>query len=290
MDHFPPGAIVEAVATRIGGCRASGQPIDYAAFVPDGEPTLDAHLGEAIRGVTRLGLPVAVLTNGSLLWRDDVRQDLGAADLVSVKVDTVEEAIWRRVDRPVRRLRLETILEGIRRFRAGFPGDLVTETMLIQGVNDDDETVWRTAAFIAALEPLRAYVAIPTRPPTQACVRAPSMEVTHRAASIFRSLGLPTELLVEDIPDGFATSPDPADGLLGIAAVHPMTEADARAYLVRSGGDWSIALRLLDQGRLTRVRHDGRTYLRCGRQTAVTDQRMPRTPRAGAQSGERGIR
>jgi wyosine [tRNA(Phe)-imidazoG37] synthetase (radical SAM superfamily) len=61
LVHIPPVVIVDAVATRMAECRASEQPIDYAAFVPDGEPTLDAHLGAAIRGVARLSLPAVAL-------------------------------------------------------------------------------------------------------------------------------------------------------------------------------------------------------------------------------------
>lgn len=265
-DCFAPAEIVDAVAARLAECRAAGQPIDYATFVPDGEPTLDRHLGEAIRGVADLGLKVAVLTNGTLLSREDIREELSRADWVSVKVDTVDEPTWRRLNRPIGNLELEMVLDGMRRFAAEFRGDLVTETMLVEGINDDEVSIEQTARFIGALEPLRAYVAIPTRPPAEAWVRAPSVERARRAAEIFRSAELPTELLMEDdVAETFAPATDPAAGLLGIVAVHPMTEADARAYLARSGGDWAVAQRLLDEGRLVVVRHGGRTYLRTRR-------------------------
>ena len=267
-EYFAPEVIVDAVVARLAECRATDQPIDYATFVPDGEPTLDLHLGEAIRGVAGLGLKVAVLTNGGLLWRDDVREELMAADLVSVKVDSVDEATWRRVNRPIGNLRLETVLDGMRSFAADYGGDLVTETMLVAGTNDDDDgaLIEQTARFIGALEPLRAYVAIPTRPPAEPWVRAPSVDTARRAADIFRADGLPAELLVEDdCAETFTPSSDPAAGLLGIVAVHPMSFADAHAYLDRSGGDWSVAQRLLAEGRVVAVRHGGRTYLRTRR-------------------------
>lgn len=174
-------------------------PVDYATFVPDGEPTLDLHLGEAIRGVAGRGLKVAILTNGGLLWRDDVREELTAADLVSVKVDTVDEPTWRRLNRPIGNLRLETVLDGMRSFAADYHGDLVTETTLVAGINDDDGAlIEQTARFIGALEPVRAYVAIPTRPPVEPWVRAPSVDGARRAADIFRVAELPTEPPVED--------------------------------------------------------------------------------------------
>jgi hypothetical protein len=90
--------------------------------------------------------------------------------------------------------------------------------------------------------------------------------VAHRAAEIFRATELPTELLVvDDVPETFAPATDAAAALLGIVAVHPMSVDDARTYLDRSGGDWSIAERLLAQGRLVTVAHGGRTYLRTRR-------------------------
>ena len=265
-EYFAPEVIVDAVFTRLAECRTAGQPVDYATFVPDGEPTLDLRLGEVIRGVAGLGLKVAVLTNGGLLWREDVREELMAADLVSVKVDSVDEATWQRVNRPIGNLRLETVLDGMRSFAAEYRGDLVTETMLVAGINDDEASMEQTARFIGALEPLRAYVAIPTRPPAEPWVRAPSVDTARRAAGIFRAAELPTELLVEDdCAETFSLSSDPAAGLLGIVAVHPMSFADARTYLARSGGHWSAAQRLLDEGRLVEVRHGGRTFLRTRR-------------------------
>jgi wyosine [tRNA(Phe)-imidazoG37] synthetase (radical SAM superfamily) len=267
-EFFEPGAIVAAVRDRFAACRAAGQPVDYATFVPDGEPTLDRHLGDAIRGVADLGLTVAVLTNGSLLWRDEVREELAAADWVSLKVDTVDEPIWRSLNRPIGNLHLETVLDGMRRFAAEYHGELVTETMLVAGMNDDEGSIRRTAAYVSALEPLHAYLAIPTRPPAEPWVQVPTIEAARHVAEIWRSFEVPTACLVEEIDESqtpFAVCADPAEGLLGIVAVHPMTDSAVRDYLARAGADWSVAQALLDAGRVVRVEHDGRTYLRASR-------------------------
>ncbi len=92
--------------------------IDFLTFVPDGEPTLDFGLGETIRLLRPLGIDIAVITNGSLLWRDDVREGLDDADWVSVKVDAAENAVWRHVNRPHPDLDFGTVREGIARFVA----------------------------------------------------------------------------------------------------------------------------------------------------------------------------
>lgn len=267
-----PDAVVGAVRERAVECRAAGQPIDYATFVPDGEPTLDANLGREIRGVAARGLRVAVLTNATLLWREDVREELRTAEWVSVKVDTVDESTWHRLNRPIGNLRLDQVLEGMRRFATESSGELVTETMLVSGLNDDEESLGRTAAFVRKLHPATAYVAIPTRPPAEPWVRAPSARRVFHAAEVFRRAGLPVSLLIDDVvEDGFAVSKDPAEGLLGIVAVHPMSESDVRDYLARAGADWVVAQRLLDTGRIVAVRHGSRTFLR-----AALPARRPR--------------
>lgn len=269
---FEPGTLVAAVADHVAACRATAQTIDYATFVPDGEPTLDRNLGVEIRGIAELGPRVAVLTNGSLLWRDDARADLAAADHVSIKVDSVDEAIWRRVDRPVGELRLQAVLDGIRRFAAEYDGDLVTETMLVAGLNDGEDAVRRTAAFVGALEPLRAYIAVPTRPPAEPWAKGPSVDAARRAADQFRAAGIPTSCLFEDIDESelpFGAVGDPEQGLLGIVAVHPMSQSAARDYLARSGADWSIAQALLDSGLIVEVRHGKQIYLRGAHRSRV---------------------
>jgi wyosine [tRNA(Phe)-imidazoG37] synthetase (radical SAM superfamily) len=148
--------LVREVARRVDVLRAMGESPDFLTFVPDGEPTLDAHLGEMLARLRRLGTPLAVLSNGSLAWREDVRRRLSLADWVSFKVDAGDERTWRRVDRPPRDLPLALVQDGMLRFRRGFRGVLTTETMLIRGRNDSDEAIESTAAFLERLRPDRA--------------------------------------------------------------------------------------------------------------------------------------
>nr|HID14990.1 radical SAM protein [Anaerolineae bacterium] len=115
-----------------------------------------------------------MITNGSLIWREDVREALMQANWVSLKVDATREAIWRRMNRPHRALRLSTILEEMLAFARAYEGELVTETMLIEGLNDDEALVGEIADFLARLNPARAYLSVPTRPPAEGWVRPPA--------------------------------------------------------------------------------------------------------------------
>ena len=133
---YEPGEILAAVEQRLEEAALAGEGVDYLTFVPDGEPTLDIHLGETIARLKPLGVKIAVISNASLLWREEVRERLLEADWLSVKIDTVDEILWRRINQPHEALRLPRILDGIRQMAREFPGELTTETMLVDGIND----------------------------------------------------------------------------------------------------------------------------------------------------------
>jgi wyosine [tRNA(Phe)-imidazoG37] synthetase (radical SAM superfamily) len=181
MPFYEPERILAQIQEKVGQCRAKGQPIDYLTFVPDGEPTLDVNLGKEIEMLRPVGLRVAVLTNASLIDRADVREDLAKADLVSLKVDATSEPFWHRVNRPHRCLSLPGILGGMRDFSRRFKGQLISETMLIDGVNDSEEEIGRIAEFLRDLELRTAYIAIPTRPPAEKLVRATNERIINLA-------------------------------------------------------------------------------------------------------------
>ena len=105
MPFYDPEKIYMAVRTQVAKARQKGESVDYLTFVPDGEPTLDVNLGNEIELLKSLGLKIAVITNGALAWRKDVKADLAKADWVSYKIDSTSEKIWRRINRPQRTLR-----------------------------------------------------------------------------------------------------------------------------------------------------------------------------------------
>ncbi|MEA3312102.1 MAG: radical SAM protein, partial [candidate division WOR-3 bacterium] len=219
-----PEEIVRQVKEKIGKLRERDEPIDYVTLVPDGEPTLDINLGREIELLKPLGFKIAVITNSSLIWREDVRTELSKADWVSLKLDSVDQKMWRRVNRPYRTLRLDLILDGVLGFARGFKGELATETMLVKGFNDGAKRLEETAEFIARLNPAVSYVSIPTRPPAEEWAKAPDEETINRAYQIFKERIANVEYLIGYEGNAFAFTGDFEDDILSITSVHPMRE------------------------------------------------------------------
>jgi wyosine [tRNA(Phe)-imidazoG37] synthetase (radical SAM superfamily) len=97
---YQPYDVLNQVRERVGNASVMNERIDYITFVSDGEPTLDVNISEEISLLKRIGIPIAVLTNSSMIWLNDVRQDLLNADYVSLKVDAVSDDLWKRINRP----------------------------------------------------------------------------------------------------------------------------------------------------------------------------------------------
>ncbi|MEA3275017.1 MAG: radical SAM protein [Pseudomonadota bacterium] len=261
---YAPDEIQRAVEARVEEARRAGEEIDYLTFVPDGEPTLDSGLGHAIELLRPLEIKIAVISNGSLIWRREVREILKRADWVSLKVDSVDETIWRRINRPHIDLELDAILSGMLAFKSKYRGVLTSETMLVDGVNTDDAVVSEVAEFLHKLRPQNAYLSIPTRPPAERGVRAPHPERLNRIYQIVSRRVAEVEYLTDYEGNAFASTGDATEDLLSITAVHPMREEAVRELLAKTGSPWDIVQGLIDAGKLRETEYEGRKfYVRC---------------------------
>ncbi len=259
-EFFAPEIIAQAVQTHVSNLQQTREQIDYLTFVPDGEPTLDAHLAETIELLRPLGLKIAVISNGSLIWRDDVQHALNQADWVSLKVDSVIEPIWRVINRPHPDIELSTVLDGMRRFAAQYKGKLNTETMLVADVNDKPEPVAAVADFVCQLQPDKAYLSVPTRPPAEPDVRAPSEEVINQAFQIMRSKVKQVEYLIGYDEGGYAFTGDAEHDLLSITSVHPMREPEVAQFLKKAHQDTALIEKLLAEQKIKQVDYAGQRF------------------------------
>jgi len=258
---YPPEFIFEEVKKKVEEAKMQNERIDYLTFVPDGEPTLDENLGREIELLKNLNIPLAILTNSSLIWKEDVREDLLKFDFLSLKLDAVSEELWRKIDRPHRSLKLEKILEGMLEFKKEFKGKLVTETMLIDGIEYSSE-LEKIAAFLRELDPNVAYIAIPTRPPWEKWVRPAKEEVINHAFQTFsKELGMDrVEYLIGYEGNAFAFTGNAEQDILSITAVHPMREEGVREILKKANASWAIIEKLLKENKIIELEYEGKKF------------------------------
>ena len=214
----------------------SSNNIDWITFVGSGEPTLNQDLGAMIRGVkTMTSLPVAVITNGSLLSLPEVREEVSAADAVLPTLDAGSAALFRRINRPHPEFGFERHIEGLVAFGREYTGRLWLEVMLIAGLNDDEASLEDLAAAIERIGPHEVHLVLPTRPPAESWVRPSEEDGIARA---LRVLGRAVPVLhpLKEYGDFSAGGEsDPSVAAAAILLRHPMSDKELREFFQHCG-------------------------------------------------------
>ncbi len=239
---------------------------DVVTFVPNGEPTLDVNLGkEAVLIKQRSNARLAILTNSSLIYRDDVMNDLFNFDIVSVKVDAVDEKTWRKINRPHPKLSLDRILNSIIEFSKDFQKTLIAEIMLVENVNDKPLEAENLARYLKELKNLsKAYIMVPVRPPAEQWVLPPAEERILEVYTILsRELGKEkVELLVNPEPPKFKFLDDLEEEILRTINVHPLRLSYVIKIAENKGRDpESLIRKLLSSKRVKLVDFSGEKFL-----------------------------
>ena len=257
---YQPEHIFNEVKTHVMKFKDQQESIDYLTFVPDGEPTLDDNLGKTIELLRDLDIKIAIITNSSLIWRKMVRETLQMADWVSLKIDSVDESLWRRINQPDKHLNLQEIMSAMLSFADDFDGFLATETMLLEGLNTDDANIDSLVAFLQQLTPNKAYLAIPTRPTAEQGIYAPDADsLNHIYQTVNRSIP-EVELLTGYEGNAFSSSGDLKKDLLAITAVHPMRKEAVQTLLNKTKTNGNIVRDLIEQNELREIEYNGNTF------------------------------
>jgi len=226
-DYVPPAAILSEVRAAL----AAHPPgtIDWISFVGSGEPTLHADLGSMIRQVKGMTtLPVAVITNGSLLYQREVREALSAADAVLPTLVAGTEPLYRRITRPWPELSFARLVEGLIAFRHCYRGKLWVEVMLIKGLNDTEPALRELASVLRRVEPDAVHITLPNRPPAESWVESPDAGRLVRATAILGEVAQVIGLAPGSL--NLAGEEDVLDAVVAMITRHPMREVDlARA-------------------------------------------------------------
>lgn len=257
------------------GARAPGREIDWITFVGSGEPTLHAQLGELIVGAKRLSpLPVAVITNGSLLHLPELRAELLTADAVMPSVDAGSQELFRRLNRPHSSFSLRQHLGGLEDFRQEYGGKLWVEVMLVEGMNDSSAALEDIARVLQPIRPDAIHLSLPERPPSESWVRPAREECLTRAQAILSDVA---DVLHPALgPFSFSEGGDLRQQVEEIVRRHPLQEdvllravATARGTGAAAGSPPGEAPdrmieELVSSGRVQRVRRYGRAFVAAG--------------------------
>jgi len=163
---------IEAVLAELKGGLAHGLKADFITISGSGEPTLNSRLGELIDGIKKItGIPVAILTNGTLLYREDVRADCARADVVLPSLDAGDEQTFQKVNQPHKGISIEKLIDGLCAFRSEFSGRIWLEVFIVEGLNTDSVQIAKIRDAIERIRPDKVQLNTAVRPTAQMSVK-----------------------------------------------------------------------------------------------------------------------
>ncbi len=181
-EYVPTAAVIEEFKEWL----ATGGTADVVTLSGSGEPTLHSGFGDVIDAVhAACHLPVALLTNSTLLWNTEVRAAAARADIVKVSLSAWDDASLAALNHPAAGLTFARLIEGLHAFRAVYTGSLWVETLLVRGVNDKPEQVSRIATLVAGLHPDKVQLNTVIRPPAVENTAAVEHDGLQRLAGLF---------------------------------------------------------------------------------------------------------
>ncbi len=202
--------------------------LDVVSIVGEGEPTLYSGLGELITELKKVTtVPVAVITNGSLLTRPEVQEALLHADIVLPSMDACNEKAFRQINRPHFSVKYEEVQKGLIEFSQTYGGQLWLEIMFVAGINDNSASLDEFAAMLPKIKYDRVYINTPVRPPAEAFVKAPSKEFIHEAVTRLSAISidmLSSGSFYSDVTDNY-------EAVKSICKRHPMNSFELEAFL-----------------------------------------------------------
>ncbi len=203
---------------------------DVVTIVGEGEPTLYSRLGDLLIELKKLtAKPLAVVTNGALLSREDVSADLMHADIVLPSMDAYNAVLFKKINRPYGTLDYDVVYNGLVDFSKRYRGQLFLEIMLLAGVNDDKASLGQFAEVLKNIRYDRLYINTPVRPPAESSVVACDQATIERAVQFLG--GISIDMLAEgsfssDIADDY-------EAVLSIIGRHPMNQFELVSFASR---------------------------------------------------------
>ncbi|WP_129410071.1 radical SAM protein [Marinitoga lauensis] len=259
-EYIPTEEIIEELNETITKTQI---PIDYITFVGDGEPTLHSGIGEIIKWIReKYGdkYKIAVVTNGSLFYLEEVRKDLKNVDVILPSIDAPDEKKYKLINRPIMKIEYKKVLEGLKMFVKEFKGKVWIEIMLIKGLNDSREDIDKIAEIIKSIDPIpeKVFINVPVRPPVEKWVRIPEQKsilyalktIPNSSSIAFREEG---EFDISRYSNSY-------EAILDITLKHPLRIEQAKKIISEFNENTEIVVNKLIKA-LKIVEYDNEKYL-----------------------------
>ena len=259
-EFFPREEILEEIKEAL----AANTSLDWITFVGSGETMLYKGIGWLIGEVKKLTTtPVAVITNGSLLYLPEVREELLQADAVLPSLNAGSETLHLQIDRPAAGLTFRQHVDGLVAFRKEYKGRLWIEVMLIGGINDSDEALHDLAAVLKEINPDMVHLVLPTRPAPEQKVHIPSEEPIEQAIAILSTVATVVHP-VKGTMD-LRSAPDLLHAITAIISRHPVQQRELQKAIAdcfpgENDKVCQVMQDMLATGRFKLVEHEGEPY------------------------------
>lgn len=194
--------------------------IDYITLSGSGEPTLNVQLGKIIAAIKEMtDIPVAVITNGTLLHLESVRDELSTADVVLPSLDAVSQALFNAVNKPHPELTAAQMISGLKNFRKVFKGKLWLEIMLVKGVNDSPHEVRTMNEVLSTIECDKIQLNTVVRPAADTSLTPLTREELNRFKVL---LGERCEVIAEGVGEQKTSSTNIAEKIITVVGRRPL--------------------------------------------------------------------
>jgi wyosine [tRNA(Phe)-imidazoG37] synthetase (radical SAM superfamily) len=233
--------------------------IDFITFSGSGEPTLHSEIGALIKGVKKItSIPVAVLTNGTLLFMKDVQKDLLEADVVLPSLDAASQHVFKGINRPHNSLNIESIINGLKGFRKIFSGQIWLEIMLIKGYNDDSKELLQIKKALSEIQPDKIHLNTVIRPPSEKYASSLNPDEMRAARDL---LGESCEIIAEFHGKGYVGNRDLKSAIIEMTKRRPVTITDiANVFGISEANAEKLVEMLKAKSKLKEIQHKEKKY------------------------------
>ncbi|MGM0379704.1 MAG: radical SAM protein [Bacillota bacterium] len=218
----------EKILSEINDYLTNNSSFDVITIVGEGEPTLYLHIDKLINLIKKSSdKPVAVITNGALLYKKDIRKKLMNADIVLPSFDAYNQKLFKKINRPFKKITFNKFYNGLIQFSKEFEGQIWIEIMLLKDINDDIDSIRKFKKKLTKINYKKIFINTPVRPPAETYIKQPNNQKIKRACEILKATSINN--LISEGFDSINTNPYQA--ILSIIKRHPMNQHEIDTFL-----------------------------------------------------------